>query len=161
MVYPVIFGLQKHVAGNGFLAEVNLNCTAVLEYDAEDKEWWALGVQPGGFATSGASWNEAYLNLRQSMIKVLFDSAALTAGFDAFRADVEKLMNACHEEENKRWAVAREEIRAGKAVEESGLAELPRATKTITPGVVVRAVDTKQHTFVPSENLAQELASAA
>jgi len=156
MQYPVVFSLQKHLAGNGFLAEVNLSCTMLLAFDEDEKEWWAQGVQPDGFATCGASWNEAYLNLRLELIKVLIDSAALTDGFDAFKADVEAVMGQTHQEAQERWQVARQQIREGQPICDPTLAALPRVTKVVNFGVNVRRLDTATHHFVPSENKAPE-----
>jgi hypothetical protein len=148
MVYPVVFGLKKHVNGNGFLAEVTLNCTAIFEFDEDEKEWWALGVQP-------------YLNLKVALVKVLFDSAQLTDSYDAFEADVKQIMGACHAEELKRWEEAREAIKKGAAVE-AGFEDLPRVEKPILPSVEVGRVDNQvKVTFVPSDNLVDNLAAAA
>ena len=154
--YPVVFSLQKHVAGNGFLAEVNVSCWSLLSFDNNDKEWWAFGVRPDGFAASGASWNEAYLNFRIELIRVLIDSAVLTDGFDAFKADVETVMGQTHEEALRRWTEARQRVREGHPIEDATLAELPRVAKAVEPSIVVRRLDTGTHLFVPSENRAPE-----
>lgn len=156
MEYPVVFSLQKHLAGNGFLAEVNLSCSALLAFDEDDQEWWMRGVQPDGFAVSGASWNEAYLNFRLELIKVLIDSATLTAGFDAFKADVETIMGQTHVDAQRQWDAARQRIKQGVAIAEPTLAELPRVTKVVNCAVSVRRLDIGTHLFVPSENKAPE-----
>jgi hypothetical protein len=122
----------------------------------EDGEWWMLGVKPGAFAASGANWNEAYLNFRQTLIKTLHDSATLTNSYETFEADVNAVMQE-HGEERERWDAARRRLREGAAVDDAGLAELPRLTRVVEPGVSVRRLDTCDHYFTPSDNNAPEL----
>ncbi len=157
MDYPLIFTLQFRLSGNGFLAEVNLSCSALLERDQDDEEWWFLGVKPGALVASGATWNEAYLNFQQTLIRCLIDSAALTDSYEAFETDVASVMGQVHEEELRRWEQARERLRSGESIADADLQALPRVSGAVAAGVSIRRLDTGGHHFSPSENVAPEL----
>ena len=140
-VYPLIFGVREAITGNGFVGGITLNGRALMAHE-EDGLWWVYGVEPGGLAASGETSTEAYLRFRETVRKVLLDSAALTAGFVAgqvapdvfgslfeqFRADVEMLGRQVDAAESDRWHAARAAIRAGVVTPEGPLAELPRYT---------------------------------
>ena len=126
-VYPLIFGVREAITGNGFVGGITLNGRALMAHE-EDGLWWVYGVEPGGLAASGETSTEAYLRFRETVRKVLLDSAALTAGFEQFRADLEMLGRQVDAAESDRWHAARAAIRAGVVTPEGPLAELPRYT---------------------------------
>ena len=59
--YPLLFGFRDLVAGNGFVAGVNLNGRALL---ADEGDGFVMyGVNPGGIAAGGSNrgWRIALL----------------------------------------------------------------------------------------------------
>lgn len=136
-VYPIFFGTQDALLGNGFVALVTVNGRALMF--EEDGSWWVVGVQPAGVAGEGDSQNEAYLAFRDTIRKVLLDSAQLTASFDEFRADVEALFRQISASEAQRWEAAREAVRSGKCrPEDDYVAGLPR--QTADPAAEVKVI---------------------
>jgi hypothetical protein len=149
--FPLIYGFRELVAGNGFVAGVEVNGRLLLRL--EDEEWWAYGVEPGGVAAAGSTEMEAYQNFRQAMREILVDSAVLTATFDAFKADVEALGVQRNEGWEGDWQEAREAVRSGRSTAEGELAELPRETQEVRCSLqVVRLDNAAAQAVTPSYN---------
>ena len=71
--YPILFGRRELIEGNGFIAGVEVNGRALLSN--EDGEYWAEGINPGGFASKGAGPGEALASFCEELRVVLFDIA--------------------------------------------------------------------------------------
>ena len=105
--YPLVFRFQGLVAGNGFVAGVELAGRALLV--EEESDFWVYGVNPGGFAASGDDRDEALNNFRIEYDAVLNDIAGDASSFDAFKAGVEGFLN--EESDLDEWKKAVEVIR--------------------------------------------------
>lgn len=148
---PLIYGFRELVAGNGFVAGVEVNGRALLRH--EDEQWWAYGVEPGGIAAAGSAELDAYSAFRAALREVLIDSAVLTASFEEFREDVRRLGAQANEAWSAEWEAARLAVRSGELVPEGDIAELPRQTKDTPFGVsVVRLDDASERVAAPSDN---------
>lgn len=158
--FPLIYGFRELIAGNGFVAGVEVNGRVLVKDEGE--EWWAYGVEPGGVAAPGPGGPEAYQAFRQAFHEVLVDSAVLTEDFGAFKAEVEALC-ARNEGWEAEWLEAREAIRAGRHVPEGPFSELPRRTAEAACSVtVVKLDDDRERPVTPSDNAATaDLATAA
>ena len=99
--YPILFGFQDLIAGNGFVAGVTVNGRALL-VDEEDG-YWMYGVNPGGIAASGATASEAQAEFRVIYRSVLFDAAAEAVDFASFRSEVERFFSETNEPTKTEW----------------------------------------------------------
>jgi hypothetical protein len=149
--FPLIYGFRELVAGNGFVAGVEVNGRLLLRF--EEGEWWAHGVEPGGLSAEGSSELEAYRSFRATLREVLVDSAVLTDGFESFKTDVEGLCAQRNDGWEAEWQEAREAVRSGRLAAEGQLAELPRETKEVRCGMsVVRLDNAAAQAVTPSYN---------
>ena len=111
--YPFFFTFLDKVEGNGYLAHVEVHGRLLAV--EEDGEWWMYGVNPGGLAACGKSRAEAYIEVRKTLMKVLFDIAARAGeDFYAFRKGARCFFDEVNEPTLKKWEEAREEVREGK-----------------------------------------------
>jgi hypothetical protein len=139
LTYPLVFGTRDAVTGNGFVAGVSIQGRALAVQ--EGGEWWVYGVEPGGLDASGETPVEPYLRFRETVRKVLLDSAALASDFEGFQADVTVLGSQKDEREDARWTAARAAVRAGDVAPEGAIAELPRVTDEVVCNVEVTRLD--------------------
>lgn len=109
--YPLLFTFVDKVEGNGFLANIRVDGRLLAE---EEDGWWMYGVNPGGLAAEGDTRAAAYIEFRQTLMKVLFDLATEAADFYAFRAAGRKFFEETSESSIQEWEAARAEVRAGK-----------------------------------------------
>ena len=137
---PLIFGVREAVTGNGFVGGISISGRALMVRE-EDGLWWVYGVEPGGMAACGETSTEAYLLFRETVRKVLLDSASLASSFEQFYTDVEMIGRQINAAESARWEAARAAIRAGVVTPEGPLAELPRYTADVRCGVEVVRLD--------------------
>jgi hypothetical protein len=153
--YPLIFGFRELVAGNGFVAGVNIQGRALLKDD--DGSWWLYGVEPGGISDYGATEHEAYQSFRQSFREVLYDSATLAADFDAFKSDVEGFCGQTNEAWAIEWERARDAIRSGAVTPEGDLVSgLPRQTKDVSCRVEVVRLAEQGRGISATDNSSEE-----
>lgn len=139
--FPLVYRLQVPIFGRGFIAGVEVRGHALLVHE-DDGTWWVSGVQPGGLADTGDTPASAYAAFRNGLVMVLIDSQAQTDSYAAFSADVHRLLNQVSDADRVRWTEARDRLRAGAAVTEPFLANLPRAAGEIAcGGKVVRLND--------------------
>jgi hypothetical protein len=138
--YPFLFTFLDKVEGNGFLADVAVHGRLLAE--EQDGSWWMFGVNPGGVAAQGATRAEAYIEFRQSVMRVLFDLAVQSGtDFYAFRKAAKKFFDETNRPTEAEWQAARQQVRAGKITIEDmrrESAESPRRIE-IKPKKVFRA----------------------
>ncbi len=114
--YPILFGRRELIAGNGFIAGVEVAGRALLSQD--DGEYWVEGINPGGFASKGAGPGEALAAFCEEFRLVLFDIAVDATDFANFKAEVEKFFQATNQIALQEWEEAVVEVRAGKIAPE-------------------------------------------
>lgn len=85
-VIPLFFRYRDVVFGRGFAATVETTGRALVEREV------MAGVEPGGLAAGGATSEEARHAFRQMFTTVLYDLAAESPTFDAFKAAVERFV---------------------------------------------------------------------
>jgi hypothetical protein len=110
--YPLLFGRRELVEGDGFIAGVAVSGRALLTQ--EDEEYWAEGINPGGFSAKGESPGEALAAFSEEFRIVLFDIASSTSDFGAFKVEVERFFNDTNEVALREWESAVAEVRQGK-----------------------------------------------
>ncbi len=110
--YPLLFGFRDLVAGNGFVAGVNLNGRALL---AEEGDGFVMyGVNPGGLAAGGSNRGEAQAEFRQSYRSVLFDIAAEAQDFAEFERQVRDFVDETNGPTAAEWDEAVLRVRSGE-----------------------------------------------
>ena len=124
--YPLLFGRHELVEGNGFIARVAVSGRALLT--DEDGEFWVEGVNPGGFAASGKSPNEALAEFSTAFRAVLFDIASEATSFEELRAEVRKFFADTNVPALREWEEAVRQVRAGQ-VEAEWLSRRPAESK--------------------------------
>lgn len=110
--YPLVFSFSDLVATVAGTAQVVISGRGLLvEEGASD--FVLHGVQPGGIAGVGSEKWEAYSDFRRGVREVLFDIAAASASFEAFRAEVESFVAETSKALVGDWQEAVAEVRAG------------------------------------------------
>lgn len=106
--YPLLFGYRDLVSGTGFVAGVQADGRALLV--EEDEEFWVYGVNPGGIAGHGNTWEAAHEDFRRNFKAALFDLAIEAQGFDEFRRLVTDFFEDTNAESERDWDQATREI---------------------------------------------------
>ena len=109
--FPVLFSFRDLIAGNGFVASIDLSGRALL-VDEEDG-FWMYGVNPGGLAAGGATPGEVLSEFRSMYRSVLFDIAIEATSFEDFQRDVQQFFEATNEATAKDWEAAVAAVRSG------------------------------------------------
>lgn len=104
-MYPLIFECKQVVAGCGFLAGVMLEGFALLDQDGG--AWFVTGVQPVGITACGATEAEACTEFRESIWDWLLDCAESARGFEAFEAEVGRVLARRDHGLLQQWRAAR------------------------------------------------------
>ena len=81
--YPLLFGYRDLVSGSGFVAGVHADGRALLVQ--EEDGFWVYGVNPGGLAGSGDSWEAAHEDFRRNFKAALYDLAIEAVSFGQFQ----------------------------------------------------------------------------
>ena len=134
MMIPLYFRFRSPVRGRGFVADVRIRgrITCVEEYGAT----CIYGVNPGGLAAGGEDMKSAYMDFRVGLAGILFDLARDAETFDRFNEATKDFMAATDNESVKEWETARDEIRAGAALNEG--ARLRRETTALATELSVQ-----------------------
>jgi hypothetical protein len=149
--YPVLFGFQDLIAGQGFIAGVTVNGRALLVDEGDG--YWMYGVNPGGISAGGATANEALAEFRVIYRSVLFDAAAEAVDLEGFRIEVQRFFRETNEPTKDEWDEAVLEVRSGKVSADW----LPKGKADSRIGVDVVLLDHP----VPSVNALDEAELAA
>lgn len=112
---PMLYCLRELVEGNGFIARIFLDGTALVTEDSPG-EWLVSGVNPGATAATGATIREAFAELAIGFRAYLHDCAVDAPNFAAFRAEVERFFAETNPGVQQEWEDALRAIRAGAAV---------------------------------------------
>lgn len=110
--FPVIYSFVEIVAGRGFFARVLLHGKALSEEEPGDCTFYA--VEPSGFAGVGCDRSAAYLDFKAMFKRILFDAAAESDGFAAFKREVERIGNLRNAAMGADWQSAVADVRAGR-----------------------------------------------
>jgi len=110
--YPILFGRHELIEGNGFIARVEVHGRALLSN--EDDEYWAEGINPGGFAAKGAGPGDALAAFCEELRVVLFDIALGASDFAAFKTEVERFFWQTNQPALHDWEAAVNDVRDGK-----------------------------------------------
>ena len=160
-LYPLMFTFRDAISGNGFLAGVTLSGRALMVH--EDDAWWIYGVRPGAIAETGETPQEAFLRFRNTYKLALFDIAAESENFDAFKKEAERFYYEPDNEEERRWTAAFQDLRSGKVQPEAPFASLPiEAPETRPTQITVERLDATSSTrFTPTDNVPDLYSRAA
>ena len=109
--YPLLYGFNNLIAGNGFFAGVSLNGRALLVDEGDG--FWMYGVNPGGIAAGGATPGEAQSEFRLMYTSVLFDIAAEAGSFEEFKMRIDEFFSETNQPTAAEWNAAVEEVRRG------------------------------------------------
>ena len=149
--YPLLFGFRDLIAGNGFVAGVDLSGRAVLVDEGDG--FWMYGVNPGGVAAGGGTPGEAQSEFRSAYRSVLFDIAAEAKDYDDFEREVKSFVTATNKPTEAEWDEAVSEVRQGKVDADW----LPKRRAESRIGVQIVLLDHP----APSANLLDEAELAA
>ncbi len=149
--YPLLFGFRDLIAGNGFVAGVDLSGRAVLVDEGDG--FWMYGVNPGGVAAGGGTPGEAQSEFRSAYRSVLFDLAAEAKDYDDFEREVNSFVTATNKPTETEWNEAVSEVRQGKVDADW----LPKGRAESRIGVQIVLLDHP----TPSANLLDEAELAA
>jgi hypothetical protein len=116
MQLPLLFSFRQVVFGDGFVAGVSMEGRALLDEGGPDGAWIS-SVAPVGFAGGGADRGIAFTEFRNAWITVLFDIAAESRSFDAFKHACTEFLDATEETVSVEWEAALEQIRKTKYVD--------------------------------------------
>ena len=149
--YPLLFGFRDLVAGNGFIAGIDLSGRALLADEGDG--FWMYGVNPGGIAAGGAGAGEAQAEFRRMYTSVLFDIAAEAKDFREFERQVRQFVEETNTPTAAEWDEAVASVRNGKVDADW----LPKRKAESPIGVKVTLVEHP----VPSVNALDEAELAA
>jgi hypothetical protein len=90
---PLVCTYRNTVAGNGFVAKVEMRGRMLAVVD-DDTQVWLHAVHPAGWADFGATIAEAHAQFRHSYTAILYDVAEDAATFDDFRSAIDALDRA-------------------------------------------------------------------
>lgn len=156
--YPLLFTIREIVEGQGFVAGIVCNGSALMVNEDADG-WHCSGVEPGGLSELGETAPEAYYFFRQAFT----DAVRILAGDSTNYSDFETRFNAffAHKDtvEEQHWANARAAIRAGKDVGDGPFKELPKETAEEPRGCSVVRLDF-QRTERQQSEVARQIARA-
>jgi hypothetical protein len=110
--YPLLFGFNDLVAGNGFVAGIALQGRALLVQ--EEEGFWMNGVNPGALAAGGKTPAEAQAGFREAYRSVLFDLAHTAGSYETFKREVEAFFHQTDEPTTAEWSQAVLEVRQGR-----------------------------------------------
>ncbi len=159
--HPLFFTFKEVVSGNGFLAGIIAKGRVLLAQE-EDESWWIYGVQPGGFAASGSTPQEVYAEFRTAFRSILFDFAATSEKYEAFRQQVEGFFAEVNEPQAMAWTEAREAFRMGKIqITEEAIQNLPRDDSKEMGFLALDRLDVGGAVFAPSDNMLDRYCAAA
>lgn len=103
-LFPVLYDFRDLVAGNGYVAQVEILGRVLLEEDADEVSF--SGVQPSGLAGSGANRGEAWAEYLARHRAVLFDMADEASDFDGFRNAVKGFFDEPNGDMEALWGEA-------------------------------------------------------
>ena len=149
--YPILFGFRDLIAGNGFIAGVDLSGRAVLADEGDG--FWMYGVNPGGVAGGGSTPGEAQAEFRSAYRSVLFDIAAEAGSFEDFARQVKQLVEETNVPTLAEWQAAVAEVRQGRVDADW----LPKRKAEAKIGVEVALLEHP----LPSANMLDEAELAA
>jgi len=112
--YPLIFGPHGGlVAGNGFIAQVQIRGRCLLEETGENF-FSILGVNPGAVAGDGTNTGEAYRDFLEGIRLNVFEIADEAIDFGAFKAEVERFVGQTNGPHEALWNDAVARVRSGE-----------------------------------------------
>ena len=130
-VYPLIFTFREPIAGEAFVAGVDVRGKVVACLE-DDGEWWFYGVLPGAMAEGGVSAQEAYARFTLAFRTVLADAAMSSRTFEDFKRAAERFVLQEDAVESERWRSALEAVRSGRTIQDAPFDDLPRLSGTDT-----------------------------
>jgi hypothetical protein len=129
--YPLVLQLRDLIAGNGFLAHVQVDGRALLVTESDGT--WVYGVQPGALAGGAGDRAAALHDFRERYKSVLYDIAADSDTFEDFRAEVTAFFAQVDPEDNAVWCNALMEVYQTNAT----MSDLPTVKAESVPARIV------------------------
>ena len=121
--WPLLFTYSGNIIGKGFIASVKF-CGRLLAW-LETEGVWMDGVNPGGLAVGGRTFEEANVELRDSLTKTLVGFADEAASFEAFKADVTRFYDENDAVTVAEWEAALAAVKSGSSSAPAGLQRKP------------------------------------
>lgn len=145
MHYPLLFTYRGPVFGVGFVANVEARGQVLASIETDST--WFYGVNPGGLAADGVTFDEAHIAFRKALTSVLFDIALEVTSFQEFKSSVEQFFQETNEPTFSEWETAVAEVRHGNLEMEG----LPRESADSPPFITVTLKE--QREFTPHCNI--------
>jgi hypothetical protein len=160
--YPLLFKFAEAIVGAEFTAVVKMSGRALMTF--EDDEWVMYGVVPGSATGSGNNPQTAYVSFKDTLKKILADTAHARKDYESFKAEVERFSLAENHEFAIVWEDARNAVKTGKLNPEKPFADLQRITEEAKPNVTVECLSKSEKTPTLTEPVTaadNDLAQAA
>lgn len=110
--YSLVFGYRDLVSGKGFVAGVATDGRALLV--EEEDGCWVYGVNPGGIAGGGDTWQGAYDEFKRIYKAALYDIAEEAQNFAEFKSLAEEFVRQTNSENEREWVEATHELSSKK-----------------------------------------------
>lgn len=123
VAWPLLFTYNGPVIGNGFLSYIEL-CGKLLA-SPETEGVWLYGVNPGAFAISARTLDEANRELRDTLTRIFIDFAESADSFDQFKTAVEQFYAESDSETLDEWQQALLALQQGTGPVPEGLPRKP------------------------------------
>lgn len=137
--YPLFFESGGPIFGNGYIVSVLVRGRVLATWDEDDREFVLRGVNPGSLLGFGATLNEAYQYMVESLRCVLIDIATDAATVEEFRREADDFFETGALQCRAEWQTARERA---QSVETSG--DVDHRVETSDPelGIFVEQIGT-------------------
>ena len=161
--YPILFSYQDILAGNGFVAGVEVRGRYLMVQ--EDEGSWAHGVNPGGLSAGGASQKEAAAAFRDMYRKALFDIIEEAATIDELRTEVANFVQQTNGYYAEAWREAVILVREGKLTSDWLETQKAEEVQVLVTELVLEEIENEESGTVrrptPSQNQVEHLVQAA
>ena len=111
--YPILFTYRDILAGNGFVAGIEVRGRYLMADESEEGVW-VYGVNPGGLSAVGDSQKEATSAFREAYRESLFDIAGDARTFDDFKSAITHFVEDKNSHYCAEWWDAVALVRSGK-----------------------------------------------
>ncbi len=160
--YPILFTYRDILAGNGFVAGIEVRGRYLMAEEGEERVW-IYGVNPGGLSAGGHSQKEATSAFREAYRETLFDIAGEAKTFEELSSAVSHFVNDENSYYHAEWWDAVALVRSGKIDLE--WLDKKKAESELQVTVVKLSLQEEQPDIAerpaPSQNQSDNLAQAA
>lgn len=108
---PFVFQFSDIVAGHGFFAHVATIGRGIVRQSSDGVAAWVVGVQPGSISGRAPTQATAFHMFRTCYQRTVFEFAASSIDFDAFKLRVDEFLQYIDDADTSRWTAALVRVR--------------------------------------------------